>query len=58
MSMSSWPWYETSIKALTRSIRAIDHRRGSNKKAMTVGDLLMSPIQPLAKYPLLFADLH
>lgn len=56
-SLSSWPLYETGIEALTRSIRAIDHRRGSNKRAMTVGDLLMSPIQRLTKYPLLFADL-
>jgi hypothetical protein len=57
-SLSSWPLYETGIEALARSIRAIDHRRGSNKRAMTVGDLLMSPIQRLTKYPLLFADLH
>jgi hypothetical protein len=57
-SISSWPLYETGIEALTRSIRAIDHRRGSNKRAMTVADLLMSPIQRLTKYPLLFADLH
>jgi hypothetical protein len=57
-SISSWPLYETGIEALTRSIRAINHRRGSNKRAMTVGDLLMSPIQRLTKYPLLFADLH
>jgi hypothetical protein len=56
--ISSWPLYETGIEALTRSIRAINHRRGSNKRAMTVGDLLMSPIQRLTKYPLLFVDLH
>ena len=55
-SLSSWPLYETSIEALTRSIRAIDHRRGSNKRAMMVSDV-MSPIQQLTKYPLLFADL-
>jgi hypothetical protein len=56
--ISSWPLYQTGIEALTRSIRAINHRGGSNKRAMTVGDLLMSPIQRLTKYPLLFADLH
>jgi hypothetical protein len=57
-SLSSWPLYETGIEALTRSIRAIHHGRGSNKRAMTVGDLLMSPIQRLTEYPLIFADLH
>ena len=57
-SLSPWPLYEAGIEALTRSIRAIHHGRGSNKRAMTVGDLLMSPIQRLTKYPLLFADLH
>ena len=57
-SISSWPLYETGIEALTRSIRAINHQRGGQKRAMTVGDLLMSPIQRLTKYPLLFADLH
>ena len=57
-SISSWSSYETGIEALTRSICAINHRKGSNKRAMTVGDLLMSPIQRLTKYPLLFADLN
>ena len=57
-SVSSWSSYETGIEALTRSLCAINHRRGGNKRAMTVGDLLMSPIQRLTKYPLLFADLH
>jgi hypothetical protein len=56
-SLSSWTLYETGIEELTRSIRAIHHGRGSNKRAMTVGDL-MSPIQRLTKYPLLFVDLH
>ena len=50
-SPPSWPLYETGVEALTRSIRAIDHRRGSNKRAMTVGGHLMSPIQRLTKYP-------
>lgn len=57
-SLSSWSLYETGIEALTRSIRAINHRSGSSRRAMTVGDLLMSPIQRLTKYPLLLADLH
>lgn len=57
-SISSWPLYETGIEALTRSIRPVNHRKGSNKRAMTVSDLLMSPIQRLTRYPLLFADLH
>jgi hypothetical protein len=56
--LSSWPLYETGVEALTRSIRAIDHRRGSNKRAIAVGDLLMLPIQRLTKYTLLFSDLH
>jgi hypothetical protein len=57
-SISSWPLYETGIEALTRSVRAVNDRNASNKRAMKVSDLLMSPIQRLTKYPLLFADLH
>lgn len=57
-STSSWPLYETGIEALTRSIRAVNLRKGSDKRALTISDLLMSPIQRLTKYPLLFADLR
>lgn len=57
-ALPCWPLYETGIEALTRSIRSINHQDGGNRKALTVGDLLMSPIQRLTKYPLLFADLH
>jgi hypothetical protein len=42
--LCSWPLYEPRIEALIQSIRAIDHRRGSNKRAGTVGDLLPSLI--------------
>ena len=56
--ISSWPLYESGIEALTRSVRSVNDRNASNKRAMKVSDLLMSPIQRLTKYPLLFADLH
>ena len=57
-SVLLWPLYETGIEALARSIRAIDQLDDGNNKGMTVGDLLISPIQRLTKYPLLLADLH
>lgn len=57
-SIPSWPLYETGIEALSRSIRAIDQKVNGNRRALTVSDLLVAPIQRLTKYPLLFADLY
>ena len=57
-SLPYWQVFETGVEALTRSLRAIDQRRGNSRRALTVGDLLIAPVQKVTKYPLLFADLH
>ena len=57
-SLPFWQLYETGIEALTRFLRAIDQQRGNSRRALTVSDLLIAPVQKVTKYPLLFADLH
>lgn len=52
-----WSTYESGMESLARSIVALDHKRQNERKGLTVGDLLIKPIQRMTKYPLLFEDL-
>ncbi|EXJ66304.1 uncharacterized protein A1O5_10456 [Cladophialophora psammophila CBS 110553] len=52
-----WSTYESGIESLARSLIALDHKHQDQKKGLTVGDLLIKPIQRMTKYPLLFDDL-
>ena len=52
-----WSTYEAGIESLARSLVSIDRRKEDSRKALTVGDLLIKPIQRICKYPLLFEDL-
>ena len=52
-----WSTYEAGMESLARSVIALDRREADNKKGLTVGDLLIKPIQRVCKYPLLFEDL-
>ena len=52
-----WSTYGTGIESLARSLVSLDRRREDGRKALTVGDLLIKPIQRICKYPLLFEDL-
>jgi hypothetical protein len=52
-----WSTYESGIESLAKSLVAIDHKRADDRKGLTVGDLLIKPIQRVTKYPLLFDDL-
>jgi hypothetical protein len=54
---TNWSTYETGMESLARSLIALDQKRQNEKKGMTVGDLLIKPIQRMTKYPLLFDDL-
>ncbi|OAP64392.1 hypothetical protein AYL99_00364 [Fonsecaea erecta] len=56
-SPTLWSTYESGIESLARSLVALDHKRQSERKGLTVGDLLIKPIQRMTKYPLLFDDL-
>ncbi|KAK6387624.1 hypothetical protein LTS17_000893 [Exophiala oligosperma] len=52
-----WSTYESGIESLSRSLLALEYRHKHDKKGLTVGDLLIKPIQRVTKYPLLFDDL-
>ncbi|EXJ91089.1 hypothetical protein A1O1_04196 [Capronia coronata CBS 617.96] len=52
-----WSAYEAGIESLARSLIALDLKHQNERKGLTVGDLLIKPIQRVTKYPLLFDDL-
>jgi len=52
-----WSTYESGMESLAKVIMAIEHREANNRKGLTVGDLLIKPIQRLTKYPLLLGQL-
>lgn len=52
-----WSTYELGMESLARSLAALSHKRHNEKRGITVGDLLIKPIQRMTKYPLLFDDL-
>jgi hypothetical protein len=53
----AWTEYGMGIESLAKSVTSIEQRASEGHKALTVGDLLMKPIQRVCKYPLLFAEL-
>ncbi|RVX68219.1 hypothetical protein B0A52_08728 [Exophiala mesophila] len=52
-----WSTYESGIESLAKSLTALDHRSYDGRKGLTVGDLLIKPIQRLTKYPLILTDI-
>ena len=52
-----WPAYESGMESLARVVVAIDQRGTNNRKGLTMGDLLIKPIQRMTKYPLLLEQL-
>lgn len=52
-----WPTFESGMESLARAVMAIDQRQINDKKGLTVGDLLIKPIQRLMRYPLLLEQL-
>ncbi|KAK4199154.1 hypothetical protein QBC40DRAFT_349731 [Triangularia verruculosa] len=57
-TMPGWQSYQKGLEVLAASVGSIgvqgDH---STKKSLTIGDLLVKPIQRVCKYPLLFSEL-
>ncbi|KAL3424815.1 RSP [Phlyctema vagabunda] len=56
-TLPQWDSYQRGLEALGASLASINNQISSSKKALTVGDLLVKPIQRVCKYPLLFAEL-
>lgn len=55
--ITRWPDYDKAIEALSITIGAAKDRAANHKKALTVKDLLIKPIQRIMRYELLFQDL-
>ncbi|KAL8403654.1 hypothetical protein RB594_008780 [Gaeumannomyces avenae] len=57
-TLADWEKYQRGLEALAASIGPMNsHDDFSSKKSLTIGDLLVKPIQRVCKYPLLFAEL-
>ncbi|KJZ77889.1 hypothetical protein HIM_02526 [Hirsutella minnesotensis 3608] len=56
-AMPQWETYQKGIETLASILDSEKHSKEKSRKAMTMGDLLVKPIQRICKYPLLFAEL-
>ncbi|KAK0748207.1 hypothetical protein B0T21DRAFT_406739 [Apiosordaria backusii] len=57
-TMPGWQSYQKGLEVLAASVGSIDGQGDhSKKKSLTIGDLLVKPIQRVCKYPLLFSEL-
>ena len=52
-----WSTYESGMESLARVLMAIDQRSENERRGLTVGDLLIKPVQRLTKYPLILSQL-
>lgn len=56
-TMPQWEMYQKGLETLASSLGPSSHHGDKSKKSLTIGDLLVKPIQRVCKYPLLFAEL-
>ncbi|OHE97807.1 RhoGEF domain-containing protein [Colletotrichum orchidophilum] len=56
-TMPQWETYQRGIETLASSLGSANSHADQSKKSLTIGDLLVKPIQRICKYPLLFAEL-
>ncbi|KEY67517.1 hypothetical protein S7711_02437 [Stachybotrys chartarum IBT 7711] len=56
-TMPEWDTYQKGLEALASTYCSVRSNKASSKRALTIGDLLVKPIQRICKYPLLFAEL-
>ncbi|CZT08433.1 uncharacterized protein RCO7_08214 [Rhynchosporium graminicola] len=56
-TIPQWETYQRGFEALASSIASIDSQNDNSKKALSIGDLLVKPIQRVCRYPLLFSEL-
>ncbi|KAI1356308.1 hypothetical protein F5Y01DRAFT_323774 [Xylaria sp. FL0043] len=55
--LPQWENYQKGIEALAASLNASNQHLGHSRKSLTIGDLLVKPIQRICRYPLLFSEL-
>ncbi|KAI0013472.1 Dbl homology domain-containing protein [Xylariaceae sp. FL0662B] len=56
-TLPQWETYQKGLEALAASLGAVNYHIDHSKKSLTIGDLLVKPIQRICRYPLLFAEL-
>ncbi|KAI1134562.1 Dbl homology domain-containing protein [Hypoxylon sp. FL0543] len=56
-TLPQWETYQKGLEALAASLGAVHHHLEDSRKSLTIGDLLVKPIQRICRYPLLFAEL-
>lgn len=56
-TMPQWETYQKGLEALASSVGPSSNHGDKSKKSLTIGDLLVKPIQRVCKYPLLFSEL-
>ncbi|KAM4059431.1 rhoGEF domain-containing protein [Hirsutella rhossiliensis] len=56
-AMPQWETYQKGLETLASILGSAKNADEKSKKALTMGDLLVKPIQRVCKYPLLFAEL-
>ncbi|KAK0657318.1 hypothetical protein B0T16DRAFT_57920 [Cercophora newfieldiana] len=56
-TMPKWQSYQKGLEVLAASLGSANSQDDHSKKSLTIGDLLVKPIQRVCKYPLLFAEL-
>ncbi|KAK3341712.1 hypothetical protein B0T25DRAFT_350820 [Lasiosphaeria hispida] len=56
-TMPKWQSYQKGLEVLAASLESVNSQDDRSKKSLTIGDLLVKPIQRVCKYPLLFAEL-
>ncbi|KAI5466600.1 hypothetical protein BGZ63DRAFT_409851 [Mariannaea sp. PMI_226] len=56
-SMPEWETYQKGLETLASTLGSAKTSRDQTNKSLTIGDLLVKPIQRICKYPLLFAEL-
>ncbi|KAH6853744.1 hypothetical protein B0I37DRAFT_440845 [Chaetomium sp. MPI-CAGE-AT-0009] len=56
-TMPGWSSYQKGLEVLASSLSSAERRDDQSKRASTLYDLLVKPIQRVCKYPLLFSEL-
>ncbi|KAK6428775.1 hypothetical protein LTR95_015080 [Oleoguttula sp. CCFEE 5521] len=56
-SIATWSDFDRATEALSSTVNPERSREANRKKALTIKDLLIKPIQRLPRYELLFSDL-
>ncbi|KAK4237142.1 hypothetical protein C8A03DRAFT_44965 [Achaetomium macrosporum] len=56
-TMPGWASYQKGLEILASSLGPADSQDDQARKSLTLGDLLVKPIQRVCKYPLLFSEL-